>query len=189
MKKVLVMLADGFEVIEALSVVDVCARANIECHTCSIGEKEVISSHDIKIIADKSLQDGGLLTYDAIILPGGMPGATNLKNSVRVVELVKEYYSSGKIVGAICAAPIVLAKAGIVDGRLITSYPGFREQLGNCIYKEDELVVVDNNIITSRGPATALAFALEIITKLGYEEEAKNIKEGMLINFLLEKGK
>lgn len=189
MKKVLVMLADGFEVIEALSVVDVCARAQIECHTCSIDEREVNSSHNIKIIADKTLQADDLFTYDAIVLPGGMPGATNLKNSVRVVELVKEYYALGKIVAAICAAPIVLAKAGIVDGRIITSYPGFREQLGNCIYKEDEVVVVDNNIITSRGPATALAFALEIINKLGYEEEAKTIKEGMLINFFLENSK
>ncbi len=188
MKKVLVMLADGFEVIEALSVVDVCARANVTCHTCSILEKEVVSSHGIKIIADKTLQDTDLLNYDALVLPGGMPGSKNLKESIRVVELVKEYYASGKIVAAICAAPIVLSKAEIVDGKMITSYPGYREELGNCIYEENKIVVTDGNIITSRGPATAISFALEIITRLGYEEEAKSIKEGMLFNFLLEKG-
>jgi 4-methyl-5(b-hydroxyethyl)-thiazole monophosphate biosynthesis len=189
MKKVLVMLANGFEVIEALSVVDICARAKIECHTCSIGEREVISSHNIKVIADKTLEASDLAAYDALVLPGGMPGATNLRDNIRVIELVKEYYASGKIVAAICAAPIVLAKAGIVDGKIITSYPGFQEQLGNCIYKEDEVVVVDNNIITSRGPATALHFGLEIIKRLGYEEEASTIKEGMLVNYLLENAK
>ncbi|MPQ42325.1 DJ-1 family glyoxalase III [Clostridium tarantellae] len=186
MKKVLVLLAEGFEILEALSVVDVCIRAGIKCDTCGIASNEVKSSHGIRIIADKVFNEGDLLSYDAIVLPGGMPGATNLRDDIRVLELVREYNSSGKIIAAVCAAPIVLAEAGIVSGKKITSYPGFNEQLGNCIYIKDKTVVVDENIITSRGPGTSLVFALEIIKQLGYEKEAVEIKEGMMINFFLE---
>jgi 4-methyl-5(b-hydroxyethyl)-thiazole monophosphate biosynthesis len=184
MKKVLVLLAEGFEEIEALTVVDVLRRANVECQTCSIKDKQVSGSHDILVLADMTLESEDLNSYDAIVLPGGMPGASNLKENIRVIELVKEYYASGKIVAAICAAPIVLAKAGIIDGRLITSYPSFDKQLEHCIYK-DELVVVDGNIITSRGPATTLPFAFKLLEKLGYEQEASDLKEGMMFNFLL----
>ena len=92
-----------------------------------------------------------------------------------------------KIVAAICAAPIALAKAGVIEGKKVTSYPGFKDELGNVNYVEEDTVVVDGNIITSRGPATALVFGLEILKKLGYEKEAEEIREGMLINFFLEK--
>lgn len=187
MKKVLVLLANGFEVIEALSVVDVCSRAGVICHTCGITSKEVKSSHGVTVICDRLLDHGDLMNYDAIVLPGGMPGATNLRDNIKVIELVKEYNSSNKIVAAICAAPIVLERAGIIDGKRVTSYPGFNSKLDHCIYKDDEAVVVDENIITSRGPATALMFALEIINQLGYIKEVENIKEGMLINFLMNK--
>lgn len=190
MKKILVMLAEGFEEIEALAVVDVLRRANVECVTCSLKEKEVLGAHNILVTADKSLEDSDLNIYDGIydgiVLPGGMPGAANLRDNIKVVELVKDYYASGKLVAAICAAPIVLAKAGIADGRMLTSYPSFKDQLDNCIYIEQP-VVVDQNIITSRGPATALLFAFEILKKLGYEEEAKELSEGMLVDYLMNK--
>ncbi|MGL5244025.1 MAG: DJ-1 family glyoxalase III, partial [Sarcina sp.] len=179
MKKVLILLAEGFEILEALSVVDVCVRAGITCHTCSIASKEVKSSHGITIISDKVFDECELLSYDALVLPGGMPGSTNLRDNIRVLELVREYNSAGRIVAAVCAAPIVLAEAGIVSGKKITSYPGFESQLGNCIYVTDEIVVVDENIITSRGPGTSLEFALEIIKQLGFIKEAESIKEGM----------
>lgn len=114
-----------------------------------------------------------------------MPGAANLRDNIRVIELIKDYYATGKIVASICAGPIALAKAGILNGRNVTSYPSVKEQLGNVIYKE-EVVVRDENIITSRGPATALEFSYEIIKALGYEEKAEQIKEAMLVNFYLK---
>ena len=177
MKKVLVFLAEGFETIEALSVVDVCNRAKVTCHACSLTENRTVNSaHGTMVLCDKLISDNDLETYDAIVLPGGMPGATNLRDN-----------EENKIVAAICAAPIALAKAGVIEGKKVTSYPGFKEELGNVNYVEEDTVVVDGNIITSRGPATALVFGLEILKKLGYEKEAEEIREGMLINFFLEK--
>lgn len=184
MKKVLIMLAEGFEVLEALSVKDVCTRAGVICDLCGVNSKKIKSSHNIVVETDLSLDDEGLSNYDAIVIPGGMPGALNLKESIRVVELVKDYYATGKIVASICAGPIVLAKAGILNGRKVTSYPGYEEELGNVIYKED-IVVIDENIITSRGSATAIEFSLAIIKELGYVEKANEIRAGMLVNFYL----
>lgn len=177
------MLAEGFEEIEALTVVDVMRRASVECDTCSLKDRQVVGSHGIGVITDKTIDGDDLNNYDAIVLPGGMPGAVNLKDNIRVIDLVKDYYAGGKIVAAICAAPIVLAKAGIVNGKMITSYPSFDKALDNCIYKE-EPVVVDGNVITSRGPATSLLFAYEILKKMGYEEKARELSEGMLVDYL-----
>lgn len=188
MKKVLVLLADGFEMIEALSVVDVCHRANIECHTCSISnDKEVKSSHGVTIVSDKLISENDVESYDAIVLPGGMPGSANLRDDETTQSLIKKYNESGKLVAAICAAPIALASAGVIEGKTVTCYPGCEVDLGNVNFIEDKNVVVDGNIITSRGPATALVFGLEIAKYLGYENEAAEIREGMLINFFLEK--
>ena len=188
MKKVLVFLAEGFETIEALSVVDVCNRAKVTCHACSLTEKRTVNSaHGTMVLCDKLISDDDLETYDAIVLPGGMPGSTNLRDNERVQSLIKKYNKENKIVAAICAAPIALAKAGVIEGKKVTSYPGFKEELGNVNYVEEDTVVVDGNIITSRGPATALVFGLEILKKLGYSKEAEEIREGMLINFFLEK--
>ncbi|EOU1992107.1 DJ-1/PfpI family protein [Clostridium perfringens] len=188
MKKVLVFLAEGFETIEALSVVDVCNRAKVTCHACSLTENRTVNSaRGTMVLCDKLISDNDLETYDAIVLPGGMPGATNLRDNERVQSLIKKYNKENKIVAAICAAPIALAKAGVIEGKKVTSYPGFKEELGNVNYVEEDTVVVDGNIITSRGPATALVFGLEILKKLGYEKEAEEIREGMLINFFLEK--
>lgn len=188
MKKVLVFLAEGFETIEALSVVDVCNRAKVTCHACSLTEKRTVNSaHGTMVLCDKLISDNDLETYDAIVLPGGMPGSTNLRDNERVQSLIKKYNKENKIVAAICAAPIALAKAGVIEGKTVTSYPGFKEELGNVNYVEEDTVVVDGNIITSRGPATALVFGLEILKELGYSKEAEEIREGMLINFFLEK--
>ncbi|WP_040211143.1 DJ-1 family glyoxalase III [Clostridium polynesiense] len=185
MKSIIVMLAEGFEEIEALTVVDVMRRAGVKCNMCSLKGKQVTGSHGIKVEADTDLNSSELVSYDGIVLPGGMPGAENLKNNLQVVELVKEYYSNGKIVAAICAAPIVLEKAGIIRGKKITSFPDFKEKLDNSIYNED-MVVEDENIITSRGPATALPFSYAILKKLGLNEEAENLYNSMLFNIVTE---
>lgn len=183
MKSIIVMLAEGFEEIEALTVVDVMRRAGVTCLMCSINGEEVTGGHGIKVLSDLTLNSPNLNSYDGIVLPGGMPGTLNLKNSIRVIELVKEYYSNGKIVASICAAPIILEEAGIIKGRKVTSYPDFKEKLGNSIYSED-IVVEDENVLTSRGPATALPFAFSILRKLGLNEEAENLNDSMLFTMI-----
>lgn len=179
MKKTAVLLADGFEEIEALTVVDIMRRANVQCDMISIKNIEVVGAHNIKVTSDKIL-DNTINGYDLLVLPGGMPGTTNLQKDKNVIQAVKKFNEEGKLVAAICAAPIVLAEAGIITGKKITSYPGFEDELKGCDYKE-ERVVVDGNIITSRGPATAMEFAyklLEILKNKNYND----LKKGMLYN-------
>ncbi|MGL4991435.1 MAG: DJ-1 family glyoxalase III [Sarcina sp.] len=185
MKKVLIMLAEGFETIEALSVKDVCSRAGIECHLCGITESIVKSAQGIKVCTDIMIHDQ-VKDYDAIVIPGGMPGARNLRENEDVLELIRYYYEENRLVASICAGPTVLAKAKIIDGKNVTSYPGYDIELGNVFYK-DEVVVIDENIITSRGPATALEFSYAIISYLGYENKAKDIKAAMLVDYYLNK--
>lgn len=185
MKKVLVLLAQGFEMIEGLAVVDICARAKIQCDTASItNEKEVKSSHGVIIKADKLLDEVINENYDALVLPGGMPGSINLRDNEKVINLVKSYNSNKKIVSAICAAPIVLNKAGILNEVDVTSHPSVKEELKNSNYIENQKVVICKNIITSRGAGTALNFGLSIIEKLGYKDEAKTIKEAIMLDFI-----
>lgn len=184
MKRLLLFLAEGFEEIEALTVVDVLRRAEVQVDMCTLSEEYVNGAHDIKVKSDLHLDDVDQNNYDGLILPGG-PGTDNLKNNVRVVQLVKDFYMSGKLTAAICAAPTVLAEAGIVNGHNITSYPSVKNFLDNSIYKE-ELVVLDNNLLTSRGPATALPFSFAILEALGLNEKCQELKEGMLYNFFLE---
>lgn len=178
--KVLVFLAEGFEEVEALTVVDYLRRANIEVDTVSIGDKMVKGAHDIIVSADKlisEIESAGI--YDAVVIPGGIPGATNLRDNDRVIEIVKSLNEEDKLLAAICAGPIVLERAGVIGGREITSYPGFEEELADCKYMEAS-VVRDGNIITSRGPALAVDFAIEIISYLQGERKIKEFKKGIL---------
>lgn len=177
MKKVCVLLAEGFEEIEALTVSDIMRRAKVECDLVSIEGKYVKSSHGLVIEADKIFDE--LMEYDLVVLPGGMPGAANLRDDERVIRFIKNQNKSQKLIGAICAAPIVLGRADLTKDRDITSYPGYEDELPNCNYLEDA-VVVDKNIITSRGPATAIEFSYKLLEKLGYSDEVENISSGML---------
>lgn len=179
MKKTAVLLAEGFEEIEALTVVDIMRRGNVECDMVSIKDLEVTGAHGIKVTSNKVLSED-INEYDMIVFPGGMPGATNLKGDKKVIETVKKFNNEGKLIAAICAAPIVLAEAGVIENRNITSYPGFEEELKGCNYKE-ETVVVDKNIITSRGPATAMEFSYKLLEVLG-NETYNDLKKGMLYN-------
>ena len=183
MKKVGILLAEGFEEIEALTVSDVMRRANITCDLVSINkDKQVKSSHGIIVEADKLFEDN--MEYDLVVIPGGMPGATNLRDDDRVINLIKEQDKEDKLIGAICAGPIVLGRADIIEGRKITSYPGFEAELPNCEYLE-EAVVVDGNLVTSRGPATAMAFSYKLLEKLGYEKKSEEIASGMLYKMFI----
>lgn len=182
MKKVLVLLADGFEEVEALSVVDVLRRGNIDCKMCSIEDVYVRGTHDIIVKSDCNVKDIYNENYDGVVLPGGLPGAENLKVDC-VKELVTKMNEEKKIIAAICAAPETLEYFNILKGKKCTSYPGFIKEKDRVNYVENEIVVVDDNIITSRGPATVLTFALTILKELGCINEVEDIKEEMLVNF------
>lgn len=184
MKNVAVMIADGSEEIEALTVVDILRRANVKCDIVSVNGRTIKSSHNIEILSDKVI-DNSIKEYDMIVLPGGLPGAYNLAENKLLIETLKEFsVEKDKYIAAICASPaIVLSKANIEEGKNITSYPGkgFEELLKKANYTEN-LVEVDGNLITSRGPATAMLFAYKLLDILGYN--SKEIRNEMLWNLL-----
>ena len=164
MAKVAVILAEGFEEIEALTVVDVLRRANIACHMVGF-EARVTGSHAIQVQADRVF-DGDLSEYDMIVLPGGMPGSAHLRDNEQLIAELQKFEQVGKKVAAICAAPIVLERAGLLEGRKFTCFPGVEDQIASGEHQTD-LVVVDGNIVTSRGAGTALAFAYALVDLLG----------------------
>ena len=175
MAKVAVILADGFEEIEALTVVDVLRRANIACHMVGF-EARVTGSHAIQVQADRVF-DGDLSEYDMIVLPGGMPGSAHLRDNEQLIAELQKCEQVGKKVAAICAAPIVLNRAGLLKDKEFTCYDGVQEQIADGHYRK-ETVVVNGHLITSRGPATALAFAYNLVEQLGGDADA--LREAML---------
>ena len=181
MKSAVVFLADGFEEIEAITVVDVIRRANISCDMCSLNDNiKVKGAHGIVIEADFTMSQRNLDEYSCLILPGGMPGSENLRNNAKIINLVKNFNEKDKYIAAICAAPIVLNEADVIMDKEVTSYPGVKEELIGCMYKE-EAVVQHNNIITSRGPGTALTFALKLVENLCSKEISDKLRESMMI--------
>lgn len=179
-KKVSVFLADGFEEIEGLTVVDLLRRAGVEVTTVSITEKLTIhGAHKIDVQADKMFDEVNYQEEDMVVLPGGMPGTLNLGAHAGVKEVLEQFYEAKKYIGAICAAPSVLGKYGMLDGRKATSYPGFEEQLKGAEYTT-EPVAVSDFVITSRGLGTAIDFALALIEVLVGEEKAKEISHSII---------
>ena len=175
MAKVAVILANGFEEIEALTVVDVLRRANISCEMVGF-EEQVTGSHDIQVTADRVF-DGDLSDYDLLVLPGGMPGSANLRDNQALISEIQAFNQEGKKISAICAAPIALHQAGVLKDKYFTCYDGVQEQITDGTYQK-QTVVVDGNLITSRGPSTALAFAYELVEQLG--GDAESLRDGML---------
>lgn len=183
--RVACILSNGFEEIEAITPVDVLRRADINCDYYSIDGIEVEGAHGVTIRADYLLTDDEQLkNIDMIILPGGMPGAQHLAHNPIVQATIKEFDANNKYIAAICAAPaLVLGSSGIVAGRKVTCYPGMEHHFSDAIYCHD-LVVRDNNIITSQGPATAMMFALELLKVL--KGESNSVANGMLWNKIME---
>lgn len=179
-KKVLVLLAEGFEEIEAVTVIDVLRRAEIEVTSASLNGTQVKGSHGIALEADATLDDVEEQMFDAVVLPGGMPGARHLRESHAVLNLIREAAHKGKFVAAICAGPTALDVAGVLKGRRATSYPG--HELTSADYVEGEPVVVDGNIVTSRGPGTAFDFALKLVEKLAGPEVAELHRDRLLLS-------
>jgi 4-methyl-5(b-hydroxyethyl)-thiazole monophosphate biosynthesis len=180
MPKILIPLADGFEEIEALATTDILRRAGIEVSLAGLRTGQVISARNLNIIPDISIDAVKIDEFDMIILPGGQPGTNNLDADKRIKKLLKEFNSANKLIGAICAATTILANAGIINGRQVTSYPSYSSQLDGAKY-EDKTVVTDGNIITSQGPGTAIEFALVIVSRLSGRHTAEKIEEEMLV--------
>jgi 4-methyl-5(b-hydroxyethyl)-thiazole monophosphate biosynthesis len=179
MSKVLVILADGFEEIEAVTIIDVLRRADIQVIAASLGEQIVRGAHDLSLTADCLLDDVSSEGFDAVILPGGMPGSRNLRDDPRVMAHLRRQVENDRYLGAICAAPIALEAAGVLKGKRATSYPG--HDLPSARYCEDR-VVTDGKLVTSRGPGTALEFALEWVRLLAGTQMADQLRTGMIVS-------
>ena len=180
MSKVYIFLAEGYEEIEALTVVDLLRRANIDiCMVSVTGEKMVRGAHGINVEADVLYEEANIKEADMLVLPGGMPGTKNLMAHEDLVSNLKQFHEAGKAVAAICAAPMVLGENGILEGKKAVCYPGFEEKLIDANV-DTCAVAVDGNIITSRGMGTAIPFALEIVSYLLDEETAKKLSAGII---------
>lgn len=180
-KKALLVLAEGFEEIEASAPMDILRRAEVELTVAGLFSREVAGAHDIKFVADKTLDEAGE-DYDAVVFPGGLPGAENLANSEKVKTLIKKLHQKGKIIAAICASPaFVLAPLGILKGKRVTGYPGTEGKFAQDTQVSAEAVTVDGNIITAKGPAFALEFGLKIAELLAGKEKADSVKSRLLL--------
>ena len=180
MAKILVTISNGFEEIEAVSIIDICRRAGIEVVTAGVEDKVLIGAHSIKIEMDKRVDEVNSSDFDMIVLPGGLPNAFTLADDNDVQRLLKEFEEKNKKIGAICAAPYALHKAGVLNQNY-TCYPSFEEKIRLEGYHSNEAFIIDNNVITSRGPATAMIFALEIVKILCKDEVYINLKNGLLV--------
>ena len=187
-KKVIVFLANGFEEVEAITPIDYLRRAGIEVCVTAIGpDRTVTGSHGIPLLADTNLPElvrqgkAGAVAWDGVLLPGGQPGASNLAASREVGALLREFAVAGKLVCAICASPaVVLSPLGLLKDCRFTCFPGMEKEVSDGRWSEDP-VVIHENIITSRAPGTAAAWAVRIIGKLLDEGTAKKIASAVLL--------
>ena len=182
MSKACIVLADGCEEIEGLTVVDSLRRAGVEIHMVSItGETKVTGSHGIEIKCDTCIGQENFSETELFVLPGGMPGTKNLGACKALTELLTASFEAGKKLAAICAAPSRCASLGFLRNRKATSYPSFMEIIaGDGAQTSEDSVVVDGNITTSRGLGTAVDFALSLISQLENDEKAKEIAESVV---------
>ncbi|HRH79877.1 MAG TPA: DJ-1/PfpI family protein [Thiobacillaceae bacterium] len=181
MPSVLVPLAPGFEDLEATTIVDLLRRADVDVVTAGLAPGLVLGSRGMRVQPDALLDDVMRHDFDMIALPGGLPGSEHLKNDPRIQDLLKRMAGEGKWTAAICAAPMALAQAGLLDGRRATSYPGVvdRMQLPGTTYVAQP-VVVDGKVVTSRGPGTAMDFALQLIELLVDRDKRNQVEAGLV---------
>ncbi len=175
--RILVPLAEGFEEIEAICVIDILRRADIEVVTAGLKDGMAEGSHKIKVLPDTTLEKIDYRDFDGLVLPGGAPGFVNLGNDERILNMAREMDRAKKVVAAICAAPSVLIKAGVLQGRRATVSPSGKAQVEACADFSEERVVVDGNLVTSRSPGTALEFALKLVEVLAGKEKMMQVKE------------
>lgn len=181
MSTVLVPLAEGFEELEAVTIIDLLRRAGITVVSASLGAQTVPASRGVHIVADTRLNDVIYDDFDMIVLPGGMPGSTNLEHDLHIHAILKRHHQSGNAIAAICAAPMVLAHCGLLDGKRATCYPGvLLQEEWPSIKLSDDPIVIDGNILTSRGPGTAMDFALTIIEYLTDTSMRNNVEKALV---------
>lgn len=180
MTKALIPLAEGCEEMEAVIVVDTLRRAGWDVTTAGLEPGLVTASRGVMLQPDTTWNAVDPTDFDLLIMPGGGPGTARLKADVRVLETARVFAAAGKWLAAICAAPLVLHAAGVLEGRKATCYPGVEEGLDGVAWLDDR-VVVDGHIVTSRGPGTAFEFALALIRLLEGETAARSVGEGMLV--------
>lgn len=181
MVKVLIPLAPGFEELEAITLIDLMRRAEFDVTTAGLDDQPVRASRGNVIVPDISIDEVTNQQYDLIVLPGGLPGADNLRNNPSIQQLIKNQHQQNKMIGAICAAPKALESAGILNGKTITCYPGALDQVDSSSFTiSGKPVERDGNIFTSRGPGTAMDFALDLIEELGGKELKNKIAAQMV---------
>jgi len=176
---VLVPLAAGFEEIEAVTIVDVLRRAGLEVRVAGLVPGPIAGAHGITCATDCDLDAVDAAEVDAVVLPGGMPGTLHLMEDRRVLDLVRAVHERGRMTAAICAAPMVLARAGVLEGVRATSHPSARERLGGARVQAGDRVVRDGNVWTSQGPGTALEFSLALVAELTGPERADELARAM----------
>ena len=182
MSKLYIFLADGFEEIEGLTVVDVLRRAGVEVTMVSVmGKKNIVGAHHITLEADALFEECDFSDGDMFVLPGGMPGTLHLGEHQYLAELLKKADQEKKGIAAICAAPSVLGDLGLLRSRKATCYPGFEERLTGASISTDP-VVTDGHITTSRGMGTAIPFALELVTRMCGKEESDTLSKSIIYN-------
>ncbi|MBN1235369.1 MAG: DJ-1/PfpI family protein [Methanotrichaceae archaeon] len=175
--RILVPLAEGFEEIEAMSVIDILRRADVEVVTAGLKEGLMEGAHKVKVLPDTTLEKIDYRDFDGLVLPGGAPGFINLGNDEHILTMAREMDQAGKVVAAICAAPSVLIKAGVLQGRRATVSASGKAQVEECAHFSEDRVVVDKNLITSRSPGTAVEFALKLVEVLAGKEKMEQVKE------------
>lgn len=179
MSKIVVPISNGFEEIEAISIIDICRRANIKVVIAALENIQTIGAHNIKIEADIMIEEIKENDFDMIVLPGGLPNAFTLADNTHVQSLLKQFKDKDKNIAAICAAPYALHKADVLN-KNYTCYPSFEEKIRLDGYQNKKDFIIDGKVITSRGPATAMSFALEIVKLLKGQEIYEEIKEAVL---------
>ncbi len=177
MANVLVPLAEGFEEIEAVSVIDVLRRAGANVVVAGLPGTIIKGSRGLNVIADTKLEDVDTKKFDAIVLPGGDPGYKNLGRSQKLLLAIQDFESEGKLVAAICAAPVVLAKTGILDNRKASIHPGMEKEI---TFPRPDRVTIDNKVITSQGPGTAIEFSLRIVEELFGRAKSEELKKKLV---------
>jgi len=181
MGTVYVFFADGFEEVEAFASVDVMRRAGLKVVMVTVTPNEIVKgAHGVSVLCDKNIVNCDFFDADLLVLPGGMPGATNLGECDDLHKLLLRFNEQGKLIGAICAAPMVLGKLGLLKGRKATCYPGFEKYLEGAEYTA-AVVELDGNIITGKGPGAAMAFAFALAERLLGKEKVDELKETMCI--------
>lgn len=186
MKDLLILLADGFEDIEALTVADYLRRAELDVDLVSISDNNVVkSAHGVKVLADKTFIEINFEDYKGLYIPGGLPGATNLAKDEKIVEAAEMYLQEDKYVAAICAGPIVLDKAELLKNKKFTCFPGYEKNL-SVQDRLDEPVVFDENMITAMGPSFAQVLAFELIKLFKGEGVAEEVKKSTLFVNLVD---